>query len=60
MPETPGAPIDWDAAIGEDARFTEVKTRWGGDRILSYGCGGQGNHLGGSFDTATLPAPGNR
>src|SRR5262245_15754217 len=53
--------IDWDTAIREvAARFTEVKTRLGGDRILYYGGGGQGNHLGGSYGAATLAALGNR
>ena len=53
--------IDWDTAIREvAAKFTEVKTRWGGDRILYYGGGGQGNHLGGSYGAATLAALGNR
>ena len=36
------------------------RTRWGGDKILYYGGGGQGNHLGGSYGSATLAAVGNR
>jgi anaerobic selenocysteine-containing dehydrogenase len=53
--------IDWDTAIREvAARFMEVKARWGGDKILYYGGGGQGNHLGGSYGSATLAAVGNR
>jgi anaerobic selenocysteine-containing dehydrogenase len=54
-------PIDWDTAIREvAAKLLEVKARWGGDKILYYGGGGQGNHLGGSYGSATLAAIGNR
>src|SRR5262245_60493792 len=43
-------PIDWDTAIREvAAKLLEIKARWGGDKILYYGGGGQGNHLCGSF-----------
>ncbi len=53
--------IDWDTAIREvAARFMDVKARWGGDKILYYGGGGQGNHLGGAYGSATLAAVGNR
>jgi anaerobic selenocysteine-containing dehydrogenase len=53
--------IDWDTAIAEIAtRLGDVKARWGGDKILYYGGGGQGNHLGGSYGAATLAAIGNR
>ena len=53
--------IDWDTAIREvAARLMEVKARVGGDKILYYGGGGQGNHLGGSYGAATLAAVGNR
>ena len=53
--------IDWETAIREVAAgFREVKTRFGGDKILYYGGGGQGNHLGGAYGAATLAALGNR
>ena len=38
----------------------DIKARYGGDKILYYGGGGQGNHLGGSYGAATLAAIGNR
>jgi anaerobic selenocysteine-containing dehydrogenase len=54
-------PIDWDTAIREvAARFLDIKARYGGDKVLYYGGGGQGNHLGGSYGSATLAAIGNR
>ncbi len=54
-------PIDWETAIREiAAKFTDIKARYGGDKILYYGGGGQGNHLGGSYGAATLAAMGNR
>ena len=53
--------IDWDTAIREvAARLAEIKARYGGDKILYFGGGGQGNHLGGSYGAATLAAIGNR
>jgi anaerobic selenocysteine-containing dehydrogenase len=53
--------IDWDTAIREvAAKFMDIKARYGGDKILYYGGGGQGNHLGGSYGAATLAAIGNR
>jgi anaerobic selenocysteine-containing dehydrogenase len=53
--------IDWDTAIREiAAKFMDVKARYGGDKILYYGGGGQGNHLGGSYGSASLAALGNR
>ena len=53
--------IDWDTAIKEiAAKFNDIKARYGGDKVLYYGGGGQGNHLGGSYGTATLAAIGNR
>ncbi len=49
--------IDWDTAIREVAeKFTQIKQRYGGDKVLYYGGGGQGNHLGGSYGQATLAA----
>ena len=49
--------IDWDTAITEvAARLAAVRDRFGGETILYYGGGGQGNHLGGSYSNATLRA----
>ncbi len=51
--------IDWDTAISEIAqRFGSIRDEFGGDKILYYGGGGQGNHLGGSYSGATLRALG--
>lgn len=53
--------IDWDTAIAEvAARFRDVIDEHGGDRILFYGGGGQGNHLGGGYGSATRAALGIR
>ena len=53
--------IDWDTAIAEvAARLGAVRDRFGGEAILYYGGGGQGNHLGGSYSNATLRAFGAR
>jgi formate dehydrogenase len=53
--------LDWDTAIAEIAeKFLAVKERYGGETILYYGGGGQGNHLGGSYADSTLKALGNR
>ncbi len=53
--------IDWDTAIAEvAARFGEIIDRHGGERILFYGGGGQGNHLGGGYGSATRAALGIR
>ncbi len=39
--------IDWDTAIAEVAtRFKHIRDTFGGDKIMYYGGGGQGNHLG--------------
>src|SRR5438093_2729536 len=49
--------IDWDTAIaGVAARLAEVRDTHGGETILYYGGGGQGNHLGGAYAGATLKA----
>ena len=49
--------IDWDTAITEvAARLAAVRDTHGGETILYYGGGGQGNHLGGFYGTATLRA----
>jgi anaerobic selenocysteine-containing dehydrogenase len=51
--------IDWETAIREVAeRFAAVRDEHGGESILYYGGGGQGNHLGGSYSGATLRALG--
>lgn len=52
-------PISWDTAIREvAAKFLEIKRRHGGESILYYGGGGQGNHLGGAYGDSTLKALG--
>jgi anaerobic selenocysteine-containing dehydrogenase len=51
--------VDWDTAISEvAARLSEVADRHGGDKVLYYGGGGQGNHLGGAYGSATSRALG--
>lgn len=51
--------VDWDTAIKEvAARFMAVKKQHGGESILYYGGGGQGNHLGGAYGDSTLKALG--
>ena len=51
--------IDWDTAIGEVAeRLAAVRDAHGGESIVYYGGGGQGNHLGGTYGAATLAALG--
>ena len=53
--------IDWDTAIREVAeRLAAVRDAYGGESIVSYGGGGQGNHLGGVYGSATLAALGAR
>ena len=53
--------IDWDTAIAEvAARFRDVIDEHGGEKILFYGGGGQGNHLGGGYGAATRAALGIR
>src|SRR5829696_7063395 len=53
--------IDWDTAIAEIAdRFANVRDQHGGETIFYYGGGGQGNHLGGAYSTATRAALGSR
>jgi len=54
-------PIDWDTAIREVAeRLVAIRDAHGGDKILYYGGGGQGNHLPGAFASATRAALGMR
>lgn len=49
--------IDWDTAIAEVAqRLGAVQATHGGDAIFYFGGGGQGNHLGGAYASATLAA----
>ena len=51
--------IDWDTAIREVAgRLAEIRDTLGGEKILYYGGGGQGNHLGGAYGAATVRAYG--
>lgn len=53
--------IDWDTAIREVAdRLAAVRDTYGGESIVYYGGGGQGNHLGGAYGSATLAALGAR
>lgn len=53
--------IDWDTAIREVAeRLGGIRDEYGGDKILYYGGGGQGNHLGGAYSAATRRALGMR
>jgi len=53
--------IDWDAATLEVAeRCAAIRDAHGGETILYYGGGGQGNHLGGSYSGAFLRAIGSR
>src|SRR3954453_5289775 len=53
--------IDWATAIREVAeRLGAVRDAHGGETIVYYGGGGQGNHLGGVYGSATLRALGVR
>jgi anaerobic selenocysteine-containing dehydrogenase len=53
--------VDWDTAIGEvAARLSQIRDQYGGETIFYYGGGGQGNHLGGAYASATLNALGVR
>jgi anaerobic selenocysteine-containing dehydrogenase len=53
--------VDWDTAIAEVAAgFEGIAGEHGGESILYYGGGGQGNHLGGSYSGAFLRALGSR
>jgi anaerobic selenocysteine-containing dehydrogenase len=53
--------IDWDTAIREiAAKLAEIRDTHGGDKIMYYGGGGQGNHLGGAYSAATRRALGMR
>ena len=51
--------IDWETAIREiAAKFSAIKARHGGESILYYGGGSQGNHLGGVYADSTIKALG--
>lgn len=53
--------IDWDTAIAAIADgFKTIRDTYGGDKVLYYGGGGQGNHLGGAYSGAFLKAIGSR
>jgi anaerobic selenocysteine-containing dehydrogenase len=52
-------PVDWETAIREVAAgFARVRDAFGGESILYYGGGGQGNHLPGAYARATRAALG--
>lgn len=51
--------VDWDTAINEVAKgLARVRDLHGGESIVYYGGGGQGNHLSGAYSTATRAALG--
>ncbi len=51
--------ISWDTAISEiAAKLTTIQKNHGGETILYYGGGSQGNHLGRTYADATLKALG--
>jgi anaerobic selenocysteine-containing dehydrogenase len=53
--------VDWDTAITEVAgRLVAVRDAHGGASIFYFGGGGQGNHLGGAYGSATMAAFGGR
>ncbi|MEM7138463.1 MAG: molybdopterin-dependent oxidoreductase [Myxococcota bacterium] len=53
--------ISWETAISEVAeRLAKVRDTWGGESIFYYGGGGQGNHLPGTYATATRRVLGSR
>jgi anaerobic selenocysteine-containing dehydrogenase len=53
--------IDWDTALREiAAKLQAVKAQHGGESILYYGGGSQGNHLGATYADSTLKALGVR
>lgn len=53
--------IDWDTAIREvSERFAAIRDTHGGESILYYGGGGQGNHLPGAYSRATRAVLGSR
>jgi anaerobic selenocysteine-containing dehydrogenase len=53
--------VDWDTAIREvAARLGAVRDAYGGESIVYYGGGGQGNHLGGAYGATAFRAFGGR
>lgn len=53
--------IDWDTAIREVAeKLAAIREAHGGERILYYGGGGQGNHLPGGYSRSTRASLGMR
>ncbi len=51
--------IDWETAIREIAeKFAAIKRKHGGESILYYGGGSQGNHLGATYADSTIKALG--
>ena len=53
--------VDWETAISEVAAgLASVRDNQGGDSILYYGGGGQGNHLGGGYSTGLRAVLGSR
>jgi formate dehydrogenase len=53
--------IDWDTAIREVADlFMKVQAEHGGESIMYYGGGGQGNHLCGAYSSAFRAAIGSK
>ena len=49
--------VDWDTAIAGVAQgLKSVAEKYGADKILYYGGGGQGNHIGGAHSPATRRA----
>ncbi|MCH9728660.1 MAG: molybdopterin-dependent oxidoreductase [Actinomycetia bacterium] len=51
--------VDWDTAVSEIASgFSAIAEAHGGDKIMYYGGGGQGNHLGGAYSGAFLKSLG--
>lgn len=60
-PDGTHEPIDWDTAIAEVAAgLARVRDTHGGASIFYYGGGGQGNHLGGAYSSATRAAVGSQ
>jgi formate dehydrogenase len=54
-------PIGWDTAIEEiSSKLAAIRDAHGGEKIFYYGGGGQGNHLGGAYSSATRRALGMR
>ncbi len=59
MPDGTYVEVDWDTAISEVvAGFREVTEKYGSDKIMYYGGGGQGNHLVGAYGSSTRTALG--